>query len=173
MSKKSLRIFIISVLLLAVALAAFVFSVYVIRHSEAKLSAQLEALAKERQQQEHYFEIEKLHETSAADRTSLDRYLLTSEGGSIDILTQIETLAPQAGVVLETKNLQKVNEKETKTDWIEVTFAFSGDRASVERFVSVLETLPYVSHITNLSLSARASNNWEAVTTFRIRLYTS
>jgi hypothetical protein len=173
MSKTSQRTLIISVLLLIFALAAFVSSVYFIKHKEQALKVQLETLAKERQQQQHYFDIANIHEASIGDRELLSTYLLNNEGESIDILTRIEGLAPQVGVSLETKNLQKITDKESKADWIEVSFVFSGERDNVERFVAVLEHLPYVSHITSLGLSARASNDWEAQATLRILLFKS
>jgi hypothetical protein len=173
MSRTSLRTLVITSLLLLGVLAAFSGSIYLIKHKEQVLKMQLETLAKERQQQQYYFDVEKIYEDSTEDRQLLKTHLLASEGESIDILTRIESMAPQVGVILETKNLKKVNDKESKSDWVEVAFVFSGERDDVERFVAVLEHLPYVSHLTALNLSARSSNDWEAQATLRILLFKS
>lgn len=171
MNRSTLRNTIFSLLILLAAVAAFSFSAYFIKHKEQVLHGQIETLAKERQQDRFYADLQNVYEDSQEKRTALDTHLLMNEGSSIDILTWIEGQAPGAGVSLETNNLQKITDKETKSDWVEVSFTFSGERANVERFISVLERLPYVSHLTSLSFGARASNNWEATATVRILLF--
>lgn len=171
MSQLTIRNLIICATLLAVTLGTFLFAIYFLKGEEKTLRSQMETLEKERQQDSFYFELEKISENSRPDREVLDQYLLKEEGQSIDVLTWIETRAPKAGVTLETKSLQKISDKEAKTDWIEVSFAFSGTREDVEDFVKVLENLPYTSHLTDLTLIARSSTNWEAQTTLRILLF--
>jgi hypothetical protein len=67
--------------------------------------------------------------------------------------------------------LQKVFEKETKKEWIEVSFTFSGQQADVERFIEILERLPYLSYITTLDYAAPSLDNWEANITMRIFIF--
>lgn len=171
MNRSTFRNTILALLIFVAAIAAFSFSVYFVKHKEQVLHGQIETLAKERQQDQFYSELQNVYEESKDKRGALDRYLLTQEGASIDILTWVEAQAPRVGVSLETNNLQKVNDKDTKTDWVEVSFVFSGERASVERFITVLEHLPYVSYLTSLTYGAQAEGGWEATATVRILLF--
>lgn len=171
MTRSTTRNLIITSIILLVAMAAFLYSAYFLKTKEQALQSQLATLQKEQQQESLYFRLEKTAADSKNKREELRAPLLDQESESIEVLTWIEGLAPQAGVSLETKNLQKITDKETKTDWIEVSFVFSGDQANVERFVGILEHIPYLSYVTSLSMSARSSSNWEAVATLRILLF--
>lgn len=171
MSKATSRNLIIVSVAVLLASGVFVYAGYFLKSKEQTLQNQLTALQKEQQQESLYFKLEKLAIDSAPKRELLRAPLLDQESESIEVLTWIEELAPKIGVSLETKNLVKVTDKETKTDWIEVSFAFSGTQEDVERFVKILEHIPYLSYLTTLSMSARSSTNWEANTTLRILLF--
>ncbi|MBP6924678.1 MAG: hypothetical protein KBC62_04490 [Candidatus Pacebacteria bacterium] len=171
MTRSTIRNLIITSVLLLVAVAAFFYSAYFLKTKELALQSQLATLQKEQQQESLYFRLEKLAIDSKDKREQLRTPLLDQESESIEVLTWIEGLAPQAGVSLETKNLQKISDKETKTDWIEIAFVFSGSQANVERFVNILEHMPYLSYMTSLNMSARPNATWEATATLRILLF--
>lgn len=171
MSPSTKRNLIIVASALLVATAVFSYAGYFLMQKEQTLRTQLETLEKEQEQESLYFRLEKLAIDSKTERELLREPLLIEESDSIEVLTWIEGFAPESGVLLETKNLQKITDKETKTDWIEVSFVFSGNQNEVEKFVGILEHLPYLSYVTSLSMSARASDNWEATATLRILLF--
>lgn len=157
--------------MLGIALAGYLYAGYFLKNKEQALRGQIEALTKQQQQESLYFRLEKLAVDSKERREALRAPLLDQESKSIEVLTWIESLAPQNGITLETKNLQKVTDKETKTDWIEVSFVFSGTEERVERFIAILEHIPYLSYVTSLSMAAQSGGNWEATATLRILLF--
>lgn len=171
MNRSTIRNLIIVSTVLLVAVAGSLYAGYFLKTKELNLQNQLSTLAKEQQQENLYFRLEKLAIDSKDKRERLRAPLLDQESKSIEVLTWIEGLAPETGVKLETKNLQKITDKETKTDWIEVTFAFSGNQTNIERFVGILENLPYLSYLTSLNMSAKSDSEWEATATLRILLF--
>lgn len=170
-SRSTARNLIVMIAVLMAALAVFLYAGYFLKNKEQTLGTQLETLKKEQQQEAMYFKLEKLAIDSKAKREELHAPLMDQESKSIEVLTWIEGLAPRSGVSLETKNLQKVTDKESKTDWIEVTLVFSGTQNNVERFLAILEHIPYLSYVTSLNMTARSSDNWEATATLRILLF--
>lgn len=168
MTRSTIRNLIISSLCLLAAAGGFAYMVYHLHAKEYLLQTQLGTLNQELAREDSFYKLQHQAEESATDRDLLRAHFLGQESESIDVLNWIEATAPKAHVFIETKGLQKITEKETQTDWIEASFAVSGERADVERFVAVLERLPYLSYITSLSLNARASNNWEALLTLRV-----
>jgi hypothetical protein len=141
---------------------------YVVIQKEQALQDQRIAVHKQMQQEEAFKKLQRLADESKGDRATLDSYFIHKESDSIDVLTLVEGLAPKAGIHLETKSLQKVTDKDTKTDWIEISFDLSGSRADVERFLSVLEHLPYLSYMTSSLLNQRSGDGWQALVTLRV-----
>lgn len=156
---------------MALTAGAFLFMVYQIRDKEMVLQEQLDSLNEELARGDSFYKLQKVSEESASDRERLNKYFLHQDSDSIDVLNWFEAAAPKAHVALQVKNLQKISDKDTKSDWVEVSLAFSGERADVERFVAILEHLPYLSYITTLSMTARSSTNWEAQVTMRVYIY--
>lgn len=171
MSATTIRNIILSTLIILLTAGAFIFMVYQIRDKEAVLQEQLDSLNEELARGDSFYKLQKVSEESSSDRERLNKYFLHQDSDSIDVLNWFESAAPKAHVVLQVKNLQKITDKDTKTDWVEIALAFSGERADVERFVAILEHLPYLSYITTVSMSARSSTNWEAQVTMRVYIY--
>jgi hypothetical protein len=171
MNKISLRNLILSSLVLLVAVGGFSFMVFKINSKEQELQNQFQTLNDENVRENSFHKLQKTAEMSTSDREDLAKYFLKQESDSIDVLNWIEGAAPKARVNLQTKSLQKVSDKETKADWIEVSFVFTGEQHDVERFVGILERLPYLSYITSLSLSGRSSGDWQALVTLRVYIF--
>ena len=172
MSRTTLSTLTFSLVCLAVVVAGFAFMLYKVHSKELILQTQLNTLSEVTRREDSFYKLQRLAEESKGDRELLSTHFVKQESDSITVLNWIEGLAPQAGVYLETKGLQKITEAETNTDWIEASFTFSGERAEVERFIAILERLPYLSYITSVSQTARSSNNWEAKVTLRVYLFT-
>lgn len=168
MSKKTLQNLIIASVVLFISLGAFVYMLYEIEAKGDLLSKQIDTLGAERAQEDSFYRLERTAEESAADRELLNSYFLRQESDTIDLLTQIESLAPQIGVALKTEGLQKVTDKATGANWIEINLSFSGEEAQVDRFVKTLEHLPYLLKITSLDLSAQSSTLWNAKVTLKV-----
>jgi hypothetical protein len=171
MNKATFRNLILASLGVLLAAGGFSFMVFKINSKEQELQGQVQALNDETVRENAFYKLQKTAEESVADRDRLAKYFLKQESDSIDVLNWVEGMAPRARVELQTKSLQKVSDKDTKTDWIEVSFAFTGEQHDVERFVSVLERLPYLSYITSLSLTGRPGENWQALVTLRVYIF--
>lgn len=171
MSRSTIRTLILSMLSLLIAVGSYTGMAYVVHKKERTLQEQLSTLNDELAREDSFYKLQRLFDDSKQDRELLRSHFLGQESDSIDVLNWIEDAAPKAGVNLETKGLQKITEKDTKNELIEASFSFSGRREDVERFASILEKLPYLSYITSLSLTARSSDNWEALVTLRVYIY--
>jgi hypothetical protein len=163
-----MRNFIVATVLLMVAGGVFGYTYKIVGDKEETLKNQLAAIKIGNDREQTYYRLQKIAEESKTDREQLDRYFLPHVGESITFLTQVETLAPQNGITLKTDALEEGGDKKTKEKWVDAKFTFSGTRSDVERFISILENLPFVSRTTSVQLSARAANNWEAKVTIRV-----
>ena len=143
--------------------------VWIVNQNGTLLKEQLAAVNAQNQQEASLLRLQRLAQETEADRELLESHFLLRESDSIAFLSEIETLAPEIGLSLETKNLQQISEKDN-TSWIEVTFAVTGARIDVENFVQILEIVPYVSKITAIDMSARSSEFWQADVTIQVQL---
>lgn len=168
MSKKTIRNLIITSILLLISLSVFGYMLFQIEAQGIRLSEQIEALGKEKAQEDSFYRLQRMAADSAQDRERVQSYFLRQEGDTIDLLTRIESLDEQTGVVLKTEGLQNVTDKATGANWIELSLSFSGEEAQVDRFVKALEHLPYLLKITSLELSAQSSALWSAKVTIRV-----
>lgn len=173
MSRLTLKHFTVSTALLLFSIALCGLAVYEIIDNGQTLKEQVTVLAAEQAQENSYYRLQKINEDSKAERDHLGTYFLKQSSDSIDFLNTVEDLAPQTGVNLKTEMLEDILDKKTGTKWIEVKFSFSGTQADVERFVKILERLPYFSQITSVSFKARALDDWQANLTMRVFLTTS
>ncbi len=163
-----MRNFGLAVMFLLLTTGGFLFGLKTISSEEKILRDQLTAIETGNEREQTFNRLRNIAETSAADRTKLDQYFLPQVGESITFLSQVETLAPRNNITLKTDALEEGSDKKTKEKWVDAKFTFSGTRADVERFIQILENLPYVSRVTSVSLAARAQNNWEAQVSIRV-----
>ncbi len=171
MSQSTKRTLFIAVFLIIVALSTFATMAYQVVAQGHRLTEQIVTLEKQRAQESSYYRLFKLAEETTEKRARLQGFFLEKESNSIDFLNHIETLAPEAGVVLETEDLQSIKEKADETAaWIQASFSFSGERENVQNFVQILETLPYVQRVTSLEMQAQSSSLWQADITIQVRI---
>ena len=172
MSRLTIKHFVISTALLLFTISLCVLAVYKIMANAQTLKQQVTVLAAEQAQENSYYRLQKINEDSKGEREHLGTYFLRQSSDSIDFLNKVEELAPRAGVDLKTEMLEDIADKNTGTKWINVKFSFSGTQTDVERFVEILERLPYFSQVTAVSLKARSLDNWQAQVTMRVFLTT-
>ena len=106
-----------------------------------------------------------LLEGSAGDRAALEQYVLDVDAVP-EILGRIESLGARFGVVVSTDSLG--SRARTGTELFEdlvVTLTLDGTFSNIMTFVSVLETIPFGSEVSALSLR-RSGGTWEATLTF-------
>jgi len=169
MSPSTIKNTVIAIIFMAIGVSCFVFMVLQTDKQGAELSVQIETLAAQRAQQDSFFRLQKTAEETKSERLQLQSYFLLKQSDSIDFLNNVENIAPQAGVELQTSNLDSVQDDDG-SDWIEVDFSFKGSRDRVKNFVQILEELPYVSRLIAVDLNTVSQTEWEAKVTMRVRV---
>ena len=137
----------------------------------ALLNEQVTALAQDQAQQTQLARLQKLTTETAADRDELNGYYLASQSDSIDFLNFIEALADQNGVELVTNSATE-NERRGGSE-LTVRYGISGTEAELDRFVRLLETMPYVSELTALTLTKQTGVTWDADVTVSVYILPS
>lgn len=168
MTRSSVRNFVISLVTLLLSVGALVFMILEIEKKTTVLQEQLTSIEAENKRESNFYTLEKKSEESAGDRLALEQYFLPKSSDSIDFLNRVEQLAPKSGVALETEALEESTDKKTKQKYIEAKFAISGTENNVEQFIEILESLPYVSLITSMSIAKTQAGDWEAKVTMRV-----
>lgn len=172
MSKITIRNLIIASTVLLLTTGVFVFMIFQIQAQGRLLVENTKTLNAERLQEDSFYKLQKVADESAGDRGKMVSYFLQEEGDTINFLNQIETLAPQVGVVLKTDSLEKSTDKATGASWVDVSISFSGEEKQVQIFIRVLERLPYLLKITSLDLGAQSNSLWEAKVKLRVFVLT-
>lgn len=169
MKSKTTQNLLLASILLVITAGGAVSLLWFISKNSALLTEQLDALKEQNQQEASLLRLQRLAVETKADREKLASYFLLRESDSIMFLSEIEALAPRLSLLLETEALKQLL-SEDKVPWIEASFSVSGSRENIERFLSVLETIPYVSRITFVHMEAQASDNWRAEVTIQVQL---
>lgn len=167
MSPSTLRTLIIAIVLLVLGGGAFAFMFIETTDQAIVLENQVETLAAQRAQESNYIRLQRLTEDTVSERARLSAYFLEREGDSIDFLSYVERLAPEAGVSLQTNDLESVTDSSGQR-WIDVSFSISGSEQRIITFIEILENLPYVARMDSLDLTARSQTQWQAQVGMRV-----
>jgi hypothetical protein len=170
MSRSTIKHLLIATCALMVSVGVVFFAVYTIHKEEKTLATQVSVLAEEQAQENAHYRLQKIFEETKTERDRLSKYFLKQGSDSIDFLNKVEALAPQAGVSLKTDSLEEFSDKKTGAKWIIVKFSFAGSQTDVERFVTILEQLPYFSQVMGVTIKTSAANGWQANVTMRVFL---
>lgn len=168
MTKSTVRNFIIALVTLIVSFVLLGGVLFEIERKTHVLQGQLTSIEAENKRESDFYTLEKQAKESVEQRQAVQSYFLPKSSDSIDFLNRVEQLAPQSGVSLETDALEESVDKKTKQKYIEAQFSFSGTKTAVEQFIEILEALPYVAHITGVSLGKQPGGVWEARVTMRV-----
>lgn len=151
----------IAVALFIAMCVAVVVAVYSIIAQGERLENQMVLLADVTAQQQRIGEVDRILEASATDRAELETLFLT-EADTIDFLATIEEAARMRGIELTTESL-KVEEPKDEPAVLVINFTFSGQPAEVREFITLLESVPYGSYLTDLQVQVqRESGTAEA-----------
>lgn len=170
MSPSTIQNSVISLVVMILAALAFGFMVVQTDKQSKELVVQIQTLSTQRAQEESFFKLQKIAEDTKEERELLQSHFLLKDSESIDFLNNVESIAPRAGVSLQTSNLSSVIDSRDNTEWIEVDFTFSGSRKRVKDFVQILEELPYVARLMSVDLTASNQTEWKARVTMRVRV---
>ncbi len=170
MSKKTIKILIISSLCIISASLIFGFMFYQVTERGGKLKEQVIALEKQRSQEDLYLKLQRVAEETEAEREEIENHFLKKDI-YIDFINEIEFLAPLMGLALDTKSLESPDpKKEGDKKWLIVTLELEGTRNNIEDYLKLLESLNYVSRLTDVKMSAQSSSEWKANVTIQMQI---
>jgi hypothetical protein len=152
-TKHAKRMCITASVLFVVVCISFVFACWYLYTQSTLLHERAQLVADNSLRQQAHYKLGQTLESTTIERDTLRTYILT-ESGAIDFLSDVETDAAQIGVVLKTDTLKPTSGK--VYDTLTVQFTISGTEAAVHTMVQALETLPYQSHISKLSITNTA-----------------
>ncbi|MDC1205362.1 hypothetical protein N8083_00750 [Candidatus Pacebacteria bacterium] len=90
-------------------------------------------------------------EATEDERQLLEQFVLRDDSDTIALLSQIDEIALNQGVKLETQEL-RVIEQEGSFDNLAASFEVSGREDAVIKIIKMFETLPYHGYVTTLSM---------------------
>lgn len=90
--------------------------------------------------------LERELEESAEEREDLDSYFLDVVQIA-QFLESVEQYADQTGLILDSQELRTTEPGEFNVASVSIPYEVQGDRAAVIRFIEMMETLPYHSHL--------------------------
>lgn len=146
--------------LCAVAVAVALLVVHrMLQQSGAALAETVQVFADDRAQEQARFAIARTLSETEAEREAVSAYVLHGDADTVRFLSEIDALADRVGVALVTEKLE-VREagKESAFAVLAITFGIEGSEARVIRMLSLLETLPYHSSVTEADLVRRPAD---------------
>ena len=170
MGTKTKSIFIFSILFAAGAVGICSFLVYQVEAKGLLLEDKVKILAINNNREDTYINVKRTIQETEAERSKINDKFFKSEDDSIVFLNEIETLAPELGLVFTTKSLDPVLDENKKLQSIKMVFAFSGKKTSVLDFTKMLENLQYHSYLQNLTLKKNTEDNWSGEVTLLISI---
>ncbi len=166
-TKKNL---ILALFILLLSAGTCLFFVYKINDQGTKLGEYIKALDERQAQESSFMRISKLVQETEKERAAIASAFFSDEGDSIAFLGEIESFASFIGLELKTENLNKITSSDNKTEFITMTFVYSGDKEQVLNFNQLLENIPYHSQIESLSIKKNTPNDWESRLTLHIMI---
>lgn len=170
MNKRTIKIFIAALISVVLAGILFGFMFYQVIERGNELNEQVVALEKQRAQENSYFKLQRIIEETSTEREKIENHFLKKDS-YIDFINEIESLAPVMGLALDTKSLESPDpKKEGDKKWLIITLELEGTRNNIEDYLKLLESLPYVSRLTDVKMSAQSSSEWVASVAVKIQI---
>lgn len=157
-----------TIVLLSAGTCLFFF--YKINDQGTKLDEYIKALDERQAQESSFIRISKLVLETENEREAIASAFFSDEGDSITFLGELESFSTAIGLKLKTENLNKITGADKKTEYITMTFVYSGDKEQVLSFNQLLENIPYHSQIQSLFMKKNGTNEWESRLTLNIMI---
>ncbi len=172
MNSRTKKILIVSIITLVISVSACLVLAYQIDVQGKKLKEYVQLLTEQGAQEASYIRINRLVQETKQEREDITKAFFKDESESIGFLSDIESLAAAIGLELTTDELNKVT-AEDKSEYIKMTFVYSGEKELVLKFTQLLEHIPYHSLVQNLRLQEVDNTTWEGTATIHITLASS
>lgn len=114
--------------------------------------------------------ISRLVQETETKRASVEKAFFKDESDSIAFLGEVESLAESINLELETADLNKVTDPKDASEYITMTFTYTGTEGLVREFTRLLENVPYHAWVNALSLRKSSNGLWEGQLTLFITI---
>lgn len=152
MIHKNTKFFALVILLVLVAaIIAYVGMVYLIETHQANLSERREAQAQAEARRSALSALVRTVENSKQEREELNARIVT-EAQVIDLLSLIETIGKEQGIILTTQSLSS-GPLSGSFELLTIRLSAEGDYDGIMRVIRMLEALPYQSTIQSVTLN--------------------
>lgn len=152
MSKKTKLMLYISILYSFILVAFLAYGIYQVKVQGDVLDANRLLIAEQNSKELTYRNLIQVTESTQEDRAALEQFFIT-EKDTISFISNIEQLASEMGIALETSQLS-VNPKTDKSAaQLYAGFKFSGQENAVKQLVLLFENIPYHKTIPELVLT--------------------
>lgn len=150
-----MRMLITAAIALATTVSVLAFLSYLIQSTGASLTEMMRIFASEESQQQAHHELAEELERTASVRERVREYVLHGDADTVRFLSEVDELAVDVGVTLETDELA-VQPGSDSFKELAITLTIEGTEGAVVRMLSLLETLPYHSYIQRVDFSRDA-----------------
>lgn len=145
-------------LVAAVLLGGLLWSLHLLYGQATELRAALQTIENEAAVNQAYRSLSELLDATAADRNALARYVVDGEAGTVALLDELEALAAQWQLALDTTKVETETANALNTETLLIDLAVTGRPQYVRSFIALLETLPYASYLRNVSYTTSRSS---------------
>jgi len=98
------------------------------------------------------FILEGMLEETAKERAELTSHVLQGDDGAVELLSLVDEAAADLGVVLSTRKLEVIQEKDERFNTLEISFKTVGEESRVQKMLQLFESLPYRSQVIDLQV---------------------
>ncbi len=146
------------VFLITVGIGGFILTE--IKAKGALLSEYIAVLDERSAQRDSFIRVKRQVDETADNRELIRKSFFKDESDSIDFLGEVESFAQSINLELETEELNKTQSEDKKTEYIDMTFVYQGQKDQVLNFTKLLENIPYHSWIKTLELREELNGDW-------------
>ncbi len=174
MKKKSQTYLMLAFLTFFVVTAIFLSMWFVVNKQGVHFDEAKRAIAEYAAKEASYTKVQGLLISTEKDRAQIDSYFI-EEKNIISFISDMEQNAARLGVKLNTNELVSVP-KSIDTAGIAVPaelvvgFDFTGSKLAVQKFIALLENIPYQNTQTDLSFISVDATIWKADSTLKLTL---
>ena len=157
MSKKTKRMFYLSILYSVFFSLFLMYGFLKIRDQGNIFNINERLMAEQNNKEQEYHNLFQITESTKNDRDTLSTFFIT-EKDTISFISDIENLADDMGITLETSQLSIKPKTKKSESQLYVGFNFSGPETAVRQMVLLFENIPYHKLIPELVLTRNAAD---------------
>ncbi len=169
LSKKTNTVVLAALLFALLSMGVFAWVFYEVTTAGRSLTERVDTIADTRAKERAYKELTLQVAQTKEQRDALNSFVLTEDGTGA-FLTEIEHLGTIQGVELTTNSLKVVTLKDSP-DTLQVQFGIVGEEQAVKKMVTILESLPYHSVVSSLSLTKESGEKMRSVVDLAVTLF--